>query len=111
MSRIGKMPISLPQGVSVNIDASNYTVVKGPMGQLERQLSTEMKIEQADGVVRVDRPTNQSRHRQMHGLTRTLLANMVKGVSEGYSKKLEVVGVGYRAAMDGPDLVLNVGLS
>jgi len=110
MSRIGKMPITVPQGVQVSIDGASVTV-KGPKGELSRELDAEMRIEQKDGQVTVARPTEQARHRAMHGLTRTLVDNMVKGVSEGFSKTLEMQGVGYRAQMQGNDLVLAVGYS
>ena len=110
MSRVGKMPIPVPQGVEVRIDGSHVSV-KGPKGELSRDLNQEMRIEQSDGQVVVSRPSEQPRHRAMHGLTRTLVANMVVGVSDGFSKTLELQGVGYRAQMQGRDLVLAVGYS
>ena len=110
MSRIGRMPIALPNGVEVRIEGSRVTV-KGPKGELARELSAEMKVVQQDGNVVVSRPTDQPRHRAAHGLTRTLIDNMVKGVSEGFSKTLEMQGVGYRAQMQGKDLVLAIGFS
>lgn len=110
MSRVGKMPIPLPQGVEVRIDGAHVTV-KGPKGELSRDLDPEMRIEQTDGQVIVTRPTEQVRHRAMHGLTRSLVANMVAGVSDGFSKTLELQGVGYRAQMQGNDLVLAIGYS
>jgi large subunit ribosomal protein L6 len=110
MSRVGKMPIPVPPGVEVRVDGSHVSV-KGPKGELSRDLNPEMKVEQSDGQVVVSRPTDQPRHRAMHGLTRTLVANMVVGVSDGFSKTLELQGVGYRAQMQGRDLVLAVGYS
>lgn len=110
MSRVGKMPIPVPQGVEVRIDGSHVSV-KGPKGELSRDLNPEMRIEQTDGQVIVSRPSDQPRHRAMHGLTRTLVANMVTGVSAGFSKTLELQGVGYRAQMQGSDLMLAVGYS
>ncbi len=110
MSRIGKLPISVPQGVQVQIAGTRVTV-KGPKGELIRDIDPEMRVEQHDGQLLVSRPTDQQRHRAMHGLTRTLVDNMVKGVSEGFSKTLEMQGVGYRAQMQGKDLVLAVGFS
>jgi large subunit ribosomal protein L6 len=104
------MPIPIPQGVDVRIDGSSVTV-KGPKGELSRELNPEMKVEQTDGRLIVSRPTDQARHRAMHGLTRSLVANMVTGVSEGFSKTLELQGVGYRAQMQGRDLMLAVGYS
>ena len=104
------MPILVPPGVEVRVDGS-HVAVKGPKGELSRDLNPEMKIEQSDGQVVVSRPTDQPRHRAMHGLTRTLVANMVVGVSDGFSKTLELQGVGYRAQMQGRDLVLAVGYS
>ncbi len=111
MSRIGKMPIPVPDGVSVEIKEGNLVTVKGPKGTLERALPAEMILEQKDGKITVSRPNDQKRMRSMHGLTRTLLNNMVVGVHEGYKKELEVNGVGYRAAKQGKKLVLNLGYS
>jgi large subunit ribosomal protein L6 len=110
MSRVGKVPISLPRGVEVRFEGTRVTV-KGPKGELVRDISPEIKLEQADGQLLVSRPTDQPRHRAIHGLTRTLVANMVAGVSEGFSKTLEMQGVGYRASMQGKDLVLAIGFS
>jgi large subunit ribosomal protein L6 len=110
MSRVGKMPISLPQGVDVQI-AGRRVTVKGPKGELSRDLDPEMRVEQKDSQLIVTRPSEQPRHRAMHGLTRTLVANMVTGVSNGFSKTLELQGVGYRAQMQGQNLVLAVGYS
>jgi large subunit ribosomal protein L6 len=110
MSRVGKSPIPLPKGVDVRADGS-HVVVKGPKGQLERDINPEMKLEQENGTVTITRPSDQPRHRALHGLTRALVANMVFGVSEGFSKTLEMQGVGYRAQMQGRDLVLAIGFS
>ena len=111
MSRIGKMPIPIPAGVTVELAENNHMKVKGPKGELERTLPSEVEIKQEDGVVTVTRPNDQKRFRAMHGLARTLINNMVVGVSEGYEKVLEVNGVGYRAAKQGKTLVLNLGYS
>jgi large subunit ribosomal protein L6 len=110
MSRVGKLPIPLPKGVDVRAQGSHVTV-KGPKGQLERDISSEMTLEQTEGIITIGRPTDQPRHRAIHGLTRSLVANMVAGVSEGFSKTLEMQGVGYRASMQGKDLVLAIGFS
>jgi len=104
------MPITLPKGVEVRLEGTRM-IVKGPKGELSENRDPDMKIEQADGVVTVSRPTDQPRHRAMHGLTRALLANMVQGVSEGFSRTLEMHGVGYRAQMQGSDLSLAVGFN
>ncbi len=111
MSRIGVMPISIPNGVDVKLDNNNYMVVKGPKGSLEDQLNRDMTIEMNDGEITVIRPTNNKKHKSLHGLTRTLIANMIEGVTNGYSKSLEIVGVGYRAQKQGKKLVLNLGYS
>ena len=110
MSRIGKMPITPPTGVEVSVDASTVSV-KGPKGELTRKLDETMRIEVRDGVITVQRPNDERRARSMHGLTRTLIYNMVVGVSDGYQKTLDIVGVGYRATQQGPDVVLQVGFS
>ncbi len=110
MSRIGKLPIVVPAGVDVNVDGSTVTV-KGPKGTLTGTFNSNMTIVLADGAVTVTRPNDQKENRSLHGLTRTLIANMIEGVSKGFSKELEIVGIGYRAAMQGKDLVLNVGYS
>ncbi|MEM6445032.1 MAG: 50S ribosomal protein L6 [Cyanobacteria bacterium J06642_2] len=110
MSRIGKQPIPVPKGVEVNIDGQDVAV-KGPKGELKREIPAQIVVQLEDGTVAVA-PTNDSRKaRQMHGLCRTLVANMVEGVSKGFEKRLEIQGVGYRAAMKGTTLVLNVGYS
>lgn len=111
MSRIGKQPIPVPAGVTVTADADGRVTVKGPKGELTRQVSPDMKIVQDDGHVRVERPTDTDRHRALHGLTRSLVANMVTGVSTGYQKVLQVNGVGFRAQVNGRNLTLNVGYS
>ena len=111
MSRIGRMPITIPNGVTVEIGENNYVTVKGPKGTLEQQLSGRMTITKEDNVLVVTRPTDEKDDRSLHGLTRALLNNMVVGVSAGYTKKLEVVGVGYKVAMQGTKLVLNLGYS
>lgn len=110
MSRIGKMPISVPAGVEVKND-NNCITVKGPKGELTKQFSKELGIEVADGVITVTRPSDDKTHRSLHGLTRTLIANMVEGVTNGYSKTLEIEGVGYRAAKQGTKVTLNLGYS
>jgi large subunit ribosomal protein L6 len=110
VSRVGKLPVSVPQGVTVNVK-KNLVTVKGPKGQLQREFSPELTIKLEDGQVLVTRPTDQRRHRALHGLTRQLINNMVVGVNDGYKRSLEIVGVGYRAEMQGESLVLNVGYS
>ncbi len=110
MSRTGKKPVVVPDKVEVHLDGSNITV-KGPKGQLSQGLPGDMIVELEEGMVHVKRPSNSPNHRSLHGLTRTLIDNMVKGVTEGYSSNLELVGVGYKAALQGKKLVLNVGLS
>ena len=111
MSRIGKMPIEVPAGVTVTIGANNEVTVKGPKGELSRDLAQDMIIEQNGNVIEVKRPTDGKEHRALHGLTRTLLNNMVVGVTEGYKKELQINGVGYRAAKQGKKLVMNLGYS
>ena len=110
MSRIGKMPVPLPKGVKVEINDQDVSVT-GPKGSLSQSFHPEMAIEMEGGTVVVKRPSDSREHRSLHGLTRALLNNMVVGVSEGFSKRLEVEGVGYRAEMQGQTLVLNVGYS
>ena len=110
MSRIGKEPIAVPAGVDVSVDGSRVSV-KGPRGQLEQRFHPDMRILLEDGTVRVERPSDERDHRSLHGLTRTLIANMVEGVTQGYEKRLEIVGVGYRAVLRGTDLELAVGFS
>ncbi len=111
MSRIGKHPIAIPAGVTVTVDDSNLVDVKGPKGENSYRANATMKIEVADGVVTVTRPDDNKQSRALHGLTRTLIANMINGVNTGYSKTLTIEGVGYRAAKDGKKLVMNLGYS
>lgn len=111
MSRIGLKPITIPAGVEVSVDSNNYVVVKGPKGKLEQQLSKDMIIDIQGTEINVSRPSEVKMHKSLHGLTRTLLNNMIVGVTEGYQKVLEIVGVGYRAAKQGNKLVLNLGFS
>ena len=110
MSRIGKQPIPVPSGVELTIEPE-LVRVKGPKGELQERVSRDMKIEQSDGEVTVARPSDRRDHRALHGLTRSLVANMVQGVTDGFEKRLEIQGVGYRAAMRGTALELNVGYS
>ena len=111
MSRIGKKPISIPSGVTVTLGTGNVVNVKGPKGELKETIDRDISIEVKDGVVNISRPTDQIRHRAMHGLYRSLISNMVKGVTEGYSKQLELVGVGYKATNQGNLLDLSLGYS
>ncbi len=110
MSRIGKLPITLPQGVEVTVSKNNITV-KGPRGTLNRTINPDITVDVADGVVTLSRPTEQKRHKALHGLYRALLNNMVNGVSTGYKTEQELVGVGYRAAAKGQQLELTLGYS
>jgi large subunit ribosomal protein L6 len=110
MSRIGKRPIEVPAGVIVSVDPGRVTV-SGPKGELRQQVPQRMQIDQADGTVTVTRPTERGEDRALHGLTRTLIANMVEGVTNGFEKRLEIQGVGYRAALSGSNLELQVGYS
>jgi large subunit ribosomal protein L6 len=110
MSRIGKQPIELPASVSVSVSPGRV-MVNGPLGELSQDVPVRMKIEQSDGVITVTRPTERGDDRALHGLTRSLIANMVEGVTKGFEKRLELQGVGYRAAMQGVDLRLDVGYS
>jgi len=110
MSRIGRLPITVPSGVDVTIDGRNVTV-KGPKGTLSRALHPDITVSRDDGTLVVTRPTEQKTHKQLHGLTRTLVNNMVVGVTDGYRKGLEITGVGYRAALNGRKLQLNLGYS
>ena len=111
MSRIGRMPITVPAGVTVSIADGNVVTVKGPKGELKRELRPEMIIKQEGTTITVDRPSDDKLHRSLHGLTRTLLNNMVVGVTEGYKKELDVNGVGYRVAKEGKKLTMNIGYS
>ena len=110
MSRIGRMPITVPAGVTVNIAEGNVVTVKGPKGELTQSLRPEMIIKQEGTTITVERPSNDKLHRSVHGLTRTLLHNMVIGVTEGFKKELDVNGVGYRVAKEGNKLVMNLSL-
>ena len=111
MSRIGRLPVAIPAGVEVTVAEGNVVTVKGPKGTLERALPTEMEIKVEDGHVVVSRPNDLKKMKSLHGLTRSLIHNMVVGVSEGYTKELEVNGVGYKAAKQGKKLVLSLGYS
>jgi large subunit ribosomal protein L6 len=110
MSRIGRKPISVPESVTVEL-APGRVAVKGPKGELAQTLAAEMKVEQSDGAVTVARPTDRGEHRALHGLTRSLIANMVEGVVDGFEKRLEIQGVGYRAALKGKTLEMALGYS
>ncbi len=110
MSRIGRMPITVPAGVEVKVE-DNFVTVKGAKGTLSQQFSKELGIELKDGEIQVTRPSDDKKHRSLHGLTRTLIHNMIEGVVNGYSKTLEIDGVGYRAAKQGKNLVMNLGFS
>jgi large subunit ribosomal protein L6 len=111
MSRIGKLPVVIPAGVTVEIKDNNVVSVKGPKGSLERQFATELTIKEENGEVVVTRPNDNKKEKSLHGLTRALIQNMVDGVSKGYEKKLEINGVGYRAAKQGKTLTLTLGYS
>lgn len=111
MSRIGRKPVTVPAGVDVKIDAENCVTVKGAKGTLTQKFNPNMKITVENGVLTVERPDDEKQNRALHGLTRSIIANMVEGVTNGYSKKLEINGVGYRAAKQGKQLVLNIGYS
>ncbi|MDD4378156.1 MAG: 50S ribosomal protein L6 [Eubacteriales bacterium] len=111
MSRIGRMPITIPQGVEVKIEDNNFIAVKGPKTTLNKQLHRDMIIKQEDGNIVVERPSEIKMHKALHGLTRTLIANMVEGVTNGFQKTLEINGVGYRAQKQGNKLVLLLGYS
>ena len=111
MSRIGRMPITVPAGVEVKIGEGNVVTAKGPKGELTRAMHQDMIIEQENNEILVKRPDDEAEHRALHGLTRTLISNMVEGVEKGFSKTLEVNGVGYRVEKKGSDLVMNLGFS
>lgn len=111
MSRIGRMPVTVPAGVDVKVDAENCVTVKGAKGTLSQKFNPNMKITVENGVITVERPDDEKQNRALHGLTRSIIANMVEGVTNGYSKKLEINGVGYRAAKQGKQLVLDIGYS
>ena len=111
MSRIGRAPITVPAGVEVTVGENNHVTVKGPKGVVERTVAPQMIVEVKEGVLTVSRPNDEKQNRALHGLTRTLLANMVEGVSNGFAKNLEIQGVGYRAVKEGNKLVMNLGFS
>ena len=111
MSRIGRAPIEIPAGVTVTVGEDNLVKVKGPKGELSRQISPEMKVTIDGNVLTVERPSDDKTHRSLHGLSRTLINNMVVGVTEGYQKNLEIAGVGYRAQKQGKNLNLSLGFS
>jgi len=111
MSRIGRAPITVPAGVEVSVNEHNHITVKGPKGTLERDLVPQMKVNVEAGVIHVTRPNDSKENRSLHGLTRTLVDNMVVGVTKGFEKKLEINGVGYRAQKEGKNLVMNLGYS
>jgi large subunit ribosomal protein L6 len=111
MSRIGKQPITLASGITLTVSPSNEIIVKGPKGELKQQVDRDIKVEVKDGVIEVTRPTDQIRHRAMHGLYRSLISNMVEGVTNGYKRNLELVGVGYRATVTGQQIDLALGFS
>lgn len=111
MSRIGNLPVNLPKGVTVTVDDNNIVTVKGPLGQLQQSLSSEITIEMADTQITINRNSESKRSKSLHGLYRALVANMVEGVSKGFKKELELVGVGYRAEARGQDLQLSLGFS
>jgi large subunit ribosomal protein L6 len=111
MSRIGKKPVSIPQGVTITVGKDNVVIVKGPKGELKQPVDRDITVEVKDGEVTFNRPTDQGRHRAMHGLYRALISNLVKGVTDGFVRKLELVGVGYKAANQGNVLDLALGYS
>ena len=111
MSRIGRLPITVPAGVTVTVDSNNLVTVKGPKGTLTQQFNPNMAIAVENGVLHVTRPNDAKENRSLHGLTRTLLHNMIVGVTEGFKKELDVNGVGYRVAKEGTNLVMNLGFS
>ncbi len=111
MSRIGKSPITVPAGVEIKVDENNHVIVKGPKGSLERSFPPQMKIQQEGTELTISRPDDNKENRALHGLSRSLLSNMVVGASEGYKKELSVQGVGYKVAKEGTKLVMNIGFS
>jgi len=111
MSRVGRMPINIPEGVTVSISKRNEVGVTGPKGELRRRFNSDMSIKLSDNILTVSRPSDSKEHCSLHGLTRSLLANMVQGVTKGFEKELEIVGVGYRAEKQGDNLKFNLGFS
>jgi len=111
MSRIGRKPIDVPKGVSFSVDANNVVTISGPKGKLQQRLDPDLKVEEKEGKITVSRPTDQIRHRAAHGLYRTLIGNMITGVADGYTRELELIGVGYKAEAIGQQLELNLGYS
>lgn len=111
MSRIGKAPVTVPGGVTVSVGNDNVVTVKGPKGELKQPIDRDIKVEVKDGEINISRPTDQIRHRALHGLSRALIANLVKGVTDGYTKKMELIGVGFKAANTGNILDLALGYS
>lgn len=111
MSRIGRSPITVPAGVTVTIDEKNLVIVKGPKGELSEQINPDIKVNINDNVITVERPSDKKNHRALHGLSRALIANLIEGVEKGYEKKLQIIGVGYRAQKKGKVLNLQLGFS
>ncbi len=111
MSRIGKLPVAIPAGVDVKVDGNNVVTVKGPKGSLSQKVNKDITVNIDGSTITINRPTDKKEHRSLHGLYRSLIANMVHGVSEGFQKNLEIVGVGYKAQLNGTKLVVNVGFS
>ena len=111
MSRIGNAPITVPAGVTVTVDDTNFVTVKGPKGTLSQAVNSDITLKQEDGVLTLSRPTDAKPHKAMHGLYRSLVNNMVVGVTDGFAKTLKLVGTGYRAAVDGSTLTINIGFS
>jgi large subunit ribosomal protein L6 len=111
MSRIGRLPISVPNGVTIAVDPTNEVTIKGPKGELKLRVARELTVNQQDGTLEVTRPDNLRRARSQHGLARTLIDNAITGVTKGHTKTLEIIGVGYRAQMEGRNLLLNMGYS
>jgi large subunit ribosomal protein L6 len=111
MSRIGKLPVDLPKGVTVQVNDANVVSVKGPLGELKQSISKDLKLEVVDNTIVLTRPSDSKNHKSMHGLYRAILANMVTGVSQGFKKELELVGIGYRAEAKGQNLEMSLGYS
>ena len=111
MSRIGKLPITVPAGVTVNVDENNLVTVKGPKGTLSQQVNPDITLKQEGNILTLERPTDSKPHKAMHGLYRALVHNMVVGVTDGFTKTLEMVGTGYRASVEGKTLTINIGFS